>query len=1793
MKMKFSRLLSFILVLSILANTFSPITVLAVDVIDDINENQVQEEKQSKNQETEKNSSPEEAKEGEENTEKSTTTNQPKNFSFSNQNELYSEIFQQKTILNNIPNNNIIQMEDVKTKGNIEVETHLVLPIVNSEKNNMVFTIYDSFNNNCKIDLNKVNEPSDGYYEENIKLGDQNIRVVLTERDKDGNLLSGIDYQSNVVYISINLYSLDKGNYTIELSGNNFVTYKIPVTLNNFSKRITFSDEAGMFEIGDINSDGKVNQQDADLMLQKIETGDTKYDLNLDGNLDIADLNYITAIMLGTKGKYKEENTDAIVNSENISFEVPKDVLVEGSSNLSGLFTDDGVVKLKQIDNNPIELGIDLSGKEKTETVEMSEIRIKVGSNAPKKMKLLIQQENGQVLEKEVEIGENQNKIYPFTDRVDDGILQIDLGKQIAVKKVTIVITETSDNNLADIAKVEFLNNVKVKTKEPDNFYTPDPIKVDGSKSEQLTISFDSVPNVTGYEIEVVGPKMNQVFQTTYTTFTVEDLKNYATYKIRVQSTNQEWNSGWSKVYEGIPQANRKPPKVDMVKAVPTYSGIDFSWKDMDDTESYKLYYRKKDDKEFTLIDNIEKTSYSLKGLEASTIYEAYILGVNRLGQSESYTLVSAKTLEVGAAIVPKYFLINDEYDQTNKRTTHIENVQYSTGEMTNDNPFSIVDDDFSTYWSHNDWQISAHTGFNTGAPVIVLDNAYEMNEFVITVPDGYKYNYKSGGGTSNDIKVHYWESEQDKYTNTNRKEIIGTLSAKYDSNNRKYYVLKLDNPIKAKAVSFALTVANNGPNMQIDEVKFYKYDSLVDDVAKLFTDDLRIELADGVDQNKINDLKARANKKDHDEYSPYRDSILADLEYAEKILKDEKIDDIITLNPNISNYYNGHLKFAMTINDYQPLGIVAKPGETLNVYIGTKGKVNAEIIFTQYHAEAGEWNKTYTTKALTKGLNIITVPTIGSSTDERGGSVYIRYNSKPDATNPIKVRVSGGTKIPMVDTTLLEDDASKKEAIKTYINNLISYNDKLNGIYEKEGSTFNKQKSVLGSTEIVTKYGLLSVSSVAVEDALNSVANSLEDKVNRLFESTEAFDEMMEFFYRQKGLKENPEDLKDAMPKSRINIRYMQMFDGAFMYAGGYHIGIEYGSIAGLIQAHRNSDTATGYFGWGISHEIGHQINQSSTAYAEVTNNIYALLAQTSNDNDKSRLETSNIYQKIYEKVTSHTLGRAQNVFVQLGMYWQLHLAYDENKTFMDNDSIYSKINHISRTYDNSKKLSRDELTIVYACKAANKDLSDFFKAWGFKITDNVKEEIESLELEKETRPIYYLNDSARRYVLSNQEGIKNSDILTANMDETDNKNKRVTLSFNVTESEASKILGYEILRNGESIGFVEGDTHSFTDNIGAENNRAYTYQVVAYDYLLNKTNVVTLNEVKISHDGSVKKDNFTITSNVKEAKEIVDNEDEDVDFSKLHVNRLIDGDTKTGFKGTEKIKTLNQNSDKPSISVDNGDAYVIINLNNSMSVSGIKYRALVENGTLADNTINKYKIYVSSDGEDWSTVAKVGTFNVTAEKPEEIVYFMGKDKSSESQLWTYNNISYIKIESVGNKAGLSGAEIDVIAPPGDNVDISMQGDNPVIGVLETDYCYLTDGCDPEKLDEDGNKIGIIDKDSVIIQGTYRGSPSFNTILIGDSNNIKKNYSGYQLIFAEVNDDMTVYEVAEGTFLYVMTKDQYENMIKNSSSIRAYLYRVNDAITNDGQRLTSTSKNITNLKPYDELQKIDIKYKN
>ena len=123
-------------------------------------------------------------------------------------------------------------------------------------------------------------------------------------------------------------------------------------------------------------------------------------------------------------------------------------------------------------------------------------------------------------------------------------------------------------------------------------------------------------------------------------------------------------------------------------------------------------------------------------------------------------------------------------------------------------------------------------------------------------------------------------------------------------------------------------------------------------------------------------------------------------------------------------------------------------------------------------------------------------------------------------------------------------------------------------------------------------------------------------------------------------------------------------------------------------------------------------------------------------------------------------------------------------------------------------------------------------------------------------------------------------------------------------------------------------------------------------------------------------------------------------------------------------------------------------MNLNEVQNIVGLRYTAGIEDGALSNNTISNYQIFVSKDKENW-TLANSGKFDLSVDKNSETVYFNEEGSTGGKQLWSHE-ASYVKI--VAPKAsGISMAELDIIAPPGDNVDLKESG----VGTLSEDFIY------------------------------------------------------------------------------------------------------------------------------------------
>lgn len=1309
-----------------------------------------------------------------------------------------------------------------------------------------------------------------------------------------------------------------------------------------------------------------------------------------------------------------------------------------------------------------------------------------------------------------------------------------------------------------------------------------------------------------------------------------------------------------------IPETAPEGPEGIVVKG--KYKGLSVSWKSHKKAKDYDLYYRKVGDGAWTKANDpnepkyvdsddtndipdgvanislsekadrdelIRGTSYEINGLEDETTYEIKMTATNHHGTGGLSQTYIGTTTKLTPPATHNYKLINSP-NGVNETTKNIESVEFTGGNASDAD--AIVDNDYTTVWEHSDWDA------RNNAPIVTFNKEY-------TIKDIKVIRRLDVNELTHDVNVKYYNESTQKWE---------TAKANWNStSNDKLLNISLNEPVTTKKIRVGISVypsvgwGNYRRAVTIAEMKFYEYDSLEDEVDALFKDSMMIELNEGVTQENINELRKRANTIDpvNMVYHPNQEQIISDLQRAQDLLDDINLNDNIKiLDPDISNHWGNTNNIGQS-NDWQALGVVAKPGDKINIYIGSDRKAQDtefELAINQFNGESGTAYKVVK-QTLKAGKNEIEIPHTGFDMDyEKGGSLYLRFkNAKFGINDNVQVRVSGGTNIPHLDLNNIIADESKeneaKDKIRTYLKELKSYvstlpnrypdaEDKVNNIYK-----YDPQTSVLNSTDIEGDRVTLSFAATQVLKGIQDGKSSEDEQVDRLYDTLRAWEQLMQVSYVQQGLLEEPIDFngdgkidntkldklngksetqffnENRAPRNRMNIKYQRMFTGAFMYASSHHVGIGYNSIPQMMQGVSFKFDANGnlvntdgnLFGWGIGHEVGHVHDRPGLTYAETTNNILALITQTFNDIETSRVEEN--IESVYDRVTSGSVGTPTGI-TGLAMYWQLHLAYDNNNTYdmikdntdsdITNDTFFAKLYRVTREKGIAPKESGHDQTaqtfIIRSSDAVGKDLREFFARWGIVASPKTNEYLDKMNYEKEDRAIFYLNDNARRIRLN---AIKSNNLSSLNMAQgttvkgsfgeniSNNsyvKNNRIPLEFKVNKDN-DKILGYEIIRKESTstgtketpVGFVQknedGTVTKYVDTIDAVNNRTFEYKVRAYDYNLNVTEVSSIGTVKVKHDGTIDKSKFTFDTNTRGVDDVANENTGHGSVEHGSINNIKDNDNNTFYNAS---KATDNNGNTVS-----GDPYVTVDMGASKSVVGLKYtpgNTNVKKFSLRNifrrevtySPISKYEVLVSNDGKTW-TKAHSGKFDTTKQN---VIYFNETGNSDNNQLWTYN-AKYVKLVAKDAQT-ISIAELDILGPPGDNIEIGMDNNDQVykngVGRLKSDYKY-----------DDKN---VIPKGSIIVMGEYTGNPAFNVPLILNEDNENFALKAQSILLANLPEDSELGDVAKGTYIYWITPEQQETLVNGEENIKgkaikAELYRYNKLNSEGapvGQRLVS-----------------------
>lgn len=1806
--------------------------------------------------------------------------------------------------------------ENIKSYGKLEFDINFSMPIINTNSINISL-----FNENKNI-----GQISDLSIEEGTL--DSGVTYKIEKLNSKKEPLE--DGEDDIYFLHVTVEKLELGTYSAEIKSEGYIDTTVEsIEIKDFSKRVILGsydnktlNYNGVFLAGDVNADGKIDMGDYNLVFENIGSSNSKYDINKDGKVNVTDLTYVNANIGATRGNIEIVNTDAILDLNKVTVDESKLNLAEGTD-IRDIFIDNNKsVMMTKADGNgpskelPLVIDIDLStGLRSNEPIEMEQIVLKspeYSSNEdaalPSTGTITYEDENGNI---NTISFPNENSESATFRNTESGDLVIDLGKQVAVKKISINVTGNRGNKkISEIAKIEFLNNVYKEIPKPE-MNIPQIKTVETSTNlhdERITLTWDAQPNVTSYEVKYqkIDEKGNPIgaekkLQTNKTNLNILDkaIKPYDTYRVSIQSLNGDWSSGYEgesenpsafdgkadnvdenynlneSYYEGykgtvseiqvVPIQSPEPPR--NLTTVQGYKSFTVNWENHSQARDFDIYYRKVGDTDKSWIkanDNNKKVtedstdvtnpdksklvrshSYTINNLEDDTTYEVRVTATNHLGTSKMSSTYIASTTSVNPPVMSEYKLINRPTDENEIGTTHIIDVRNkldadgwatSDSALQYDSEYALVDGDFTTSWKVNDWDTGAFYGSNRGSE-ITFDDEYTIGSvaFARTLEQGFN-------GTTNTVKITYWDAEG------NQNVVNASSVQTKTSNGHNYHIAKLAEPITAKKIK----VDTAGGSWQtMSEIKFYEYDSLEDDIKNLYEDDLRIVLKSDVTQDILDELANRLNTPDpiSNEYHPDKSVLEKELEVAQKLFNDKEISEkITTLDASIRTDNEGP-SLGME-NSYQSLGSVARPGvnedgisKQIVVYMGSSDpNTKVDIVFLQnYGLPSSYMSKVYT---ISPGRTEITIPSIISADVEKGGQVMARV-TRGSTTANVQIRLSGVTDIPNLNVNNMINDTTQEDAVKdkirTYISELKTYMNDIKNLYPTEVSDkdkinniylYEEQTSVLNTTDIEgDRFTLTLPASEILKGIESGLKGDTEAQVERVYNALLAWEQEVQVGFAKKGVFEEVKDFngngkideedqayfkKHRAPLTRLNIKYQRMMMGAAAYASSHHIGVGFGSsnyIQGVPYKFDDSGNVINaneaqLYGVLMGHEMGHAMDIADRIYPETSNNLMAAITESMLDEDSPYASSM---KALYEKVTSNTLGLSTDRAVVLNMLWQPYLAYENESTYkmlftdndadLSNDSFYAKLNRAYRemTAEERANGDRDQWLIRMSSKVAGKDLTDFYEAHGIVANATTLEYV--AKFPKETKKIQYINDEARRRRMAGTADMEAGTTLSAEFG-TDSKgnaitdgsyvnDKKVSINLSVDKSN-DNILGYEIYRNGEPCGFIvrnkDGEETVYTDVVDNINNRVVEYSAIAYDYNLNPTNEVEIGTVKIRHEGGLAKSSTLLTTNTISVNE--ENNDIHSDKANEDLTLALDDDNTTAYEG-RMLSTSEYNSSVHSTEMNpNNNPYLILDTTEMQTLVGIKYTAplqttgfIFKKESIVSSALNKYKIEVSKDGVNWTT-AKEGTLSLTAENPTATIYFDKEGVTGGNQLNSYN-ARYVKITALGTK-NISAAELELITPPGDNIEIGVSDDNinykNGIGILEEKYVYQVDNVETEENEEKSIPAG-----SIIITGEYRGNPAFNVPLVLNQNeeHIADKYDG--ILLAEIPDNGNLEEIAKGNWIYWVEPQYVAEFMKDNTKIFAELYRTDSAdALEGGQRLVSDTFKI---EVPDELPKISL----
>lgn len=585
--------------------------------------------------------------------------------------------------------------------------------------------------------------------------------------------------------------------------------------------------------------------------------------------------------------------------------------------------------------------------------------------------------------------------------------------------------------------------------------------------------------------------------------------------------------------------------------------------------------------------------------------------------------------------------------------------------------------------------------------------------------------------------------------------------------------------PTEMKRVKIKF-VESNQDWATVNELAFYHEDVVTNTVQDLFVDQTYLALKPEYHNREVLEQLQLAV-----EQHPAQAALQELMTMAFQVL-DGTIAEHVLVTANQDGDMNAHAKNTLSMSsagqNLQATGVYGLPGEKVIIYLDVEPGTQQlpKISFSQ---NQGSWRGYVKTVDLKPGRNEIIVPEFDLSSDiyaykpSPGGAAYIvnPYTAEQQGQAP-KLRIEGAHEFPFYREG--DDEAA-------FLAEVAAYQAKLTAA-QAVGD-----ERVLDLLEVESERVLISTLASAGYQVFINEGQQPSDLVTNW---NDTFNALLDF----QGL-DGSSEVNDRKALKE-HVRVMQPY--GFLYAYTTHVGIQTGHASAVLrEGFLNS--------WGMAHETGHRFDNKYRTWGEITNNMESTYASILGGNMRDRVKYEEVFEKT-AKIEPETTVWDGGYFVGLGAFWQLQIA-DEN--------YWPQLNRLYRERKPAipTEQEKNNYLVKYSSEVLGVNVSEHFARHGILVSDAVAAELAATYPETGGK-YWYLHTKAYDY---QGPGLAATDTATITALKTDG-----TLQLQTT-AQTADFLGYEVLRDGEVIGFT--DTETFVD-ADYQSDTNVTYTVIPY---------------------------------------------------------------------------------------------------------------------------------------------------------------------------------------------------------------------------------------------------------------------------------------------------------------------------------------------------------------------------